>query len=212
MGISDLWAYVLGTVAIVLLPGPNSMFVLSVAARQGVRAGYTAACGVFVGDAILMTLASIGAASVLKALPALFMAIKVVGAAYLAWIGFNLLRSAAARWRRAELPVSDRSPDALQPFRRALVISLLNPKAILFFVSFFIQFVEPDSPNPALSFFILGVIAQVISALYLSSLIFGGSRLSSSFARHRRGASAATASVGLLFLGFGAKLATASMN
>ncbi|MCK6425408.1 MAG: leucine efflux protein LeuE [Burkholderiaceae bacterium] len=212
LGITDLTTYVLGTIAIVLLPGPNSLFVLSVAARRGVRPGYAAACGVFVGDTVLMTLAALGAASLLKALPALFLLIKMVGAGYLAWVGLQLLLGAVRRWR-GELPAVDAGRlDLTQPFRKALVISLLNPKAILFFVSFFIQFVDPAYPWPALTFLGLGLIAQVCSALYLSVLIFVGARLAAAFAAHRRAASAASSGVGVLFLGFGAKLATASLG
>ena len=66
-GVTDLQAYLIGLVLIILLPGPNSLFVLSVAVRDGVRAGYAAACGVFVGDAVLMFLSAVGVASVLKA-------------------------------------------------------------------------------------------------------------------------------------------------
>ena len=212
LGITDLTTYVLGTIAIVLLPGPNSLFVLSVAARRGVRHGYAGACGVFVGDTVLMTLAALGAASLLKAVPALFLMIKMVGAAYLAWVGVQLLRSALQRWR-GELPAARTSEEDLsQPFRKALVISLLNPKAILFFVSFFIQFVDPNYPWPALSFLALGAIAQICSAVYLSVLIFAGARLAAAFAARRRAASVASSGVGVLFLGFGAKLATASLG
>ncbi|TDM06225.1 MAG: leucine efflux protein LeuE [Ideonella sp. MAG2] len=211
-GITDLGTYVLGTIAIVLLPGPNSMFVLSVAARRGVRAGYAGACGVFVGDAVLMLLAALGAASVLKALPALFMVIKMVGAAYLCWIGVQLLIGAVRRWRGHLEPVAADAQDLSQPFRKALVISLLNPKAILFFVSFFIQFVDPAYPWPGLTFLALGAIGQVFSAVYLSVLIFAGARLAQAFAARRRAASVAATGVGALFLGFGAKLATASLG
>jgi leucine efflux protein len=212
LGITDLTTYVLGTIAIVLLPGPNSLFVLSVAARRGVRPGYAAACGVFVGDTVLMLLASLGAASLLKAVPALFVLVKVVGASYLAWVGVNLLIAALKRWR-GELPATEASAqDLSQPFRKALVISLLNPKAILFFVSFFLQFVDPAYPWPALTFLGLGLIAQGCSFIYLSVLIFAGARLAAAFARRRRLASVATSGVGTLFLGFGAKLATASLG
>ncbi|MBK7616229.1 MAG: leucine efflux protein LeuE [Vitreoscilla sp.] len=211
LGITDLTTYLLGTIAIVLLPGPNSMFVLAVAARRGVRTGYAAACGVFVGDTVLMTLAALGAASLLKALPALFLLIKVVGAAYLAWVGLQLFKSALQRWR-GQLPAAHAdAQDLRQPFHKALVISLLNPKAILFFVSFFIQFVDPAYPWPALTFLGLGAIAQCCSAIYLSVLIFAGARLAAAFAARRRTASLASAGVGTLFLGFGAKLATASI-
>ena len=211
-GITDLTTYVLGTIAIVLLPGPNSMFVLSVAARRGVRAGYAGACGVFVGDAVLMLLAALGAASVLKALPALFLVIKMVGAAYLCWIGVQLLIGAVRRWRGELASAEADAVDLSQPFRKALVVSLLNPKAILFFVSFFIQFVDPAYAWPGLTFLALGAIAQVCSAVYLSVLIFAGARLAKAFAARRRAASVAASGVGALFLGFGAKLATASLG
>jgi leucine efflux protein len=212
LGITDLWTYVLGTVAIVLLPGPNSLFVLSVAARRGVRHGYAAACGVFVGDAVLMTLAALGAASLLKAVPALFLVVKMVGAAYLAWVGVQLIAGAVRRWRGEAEAVRTSDEDLAQPFRKALVVSLLNPKAILFFVSFFIQFVDPGYAWPALTFLALGSIAQACSALYLSVLIFAGARLAAAFAARRRTASVASSGVGALFLGFGAKLATASLG
>src|SRR3546814_6017345 len=76
MGITDITTYIVGVVVIVLLPGPNSMFVLSVAARDGVRRGYRAALGVFVGDLVLMVLAAAGVASLLRAYPQLFFALK----------------------------------------------------------------------------------------------------------------------------------------
>ena len=98
------------------------------------------------------------------------------------------------------------------PFRTALLISLMNPKAILFFVSFFIQFVDPAYEHPALSFVILGVIVQICSVLYLSTLIFAGARLAAQFCRPRRVAAGATAGVGGVFIGFGAKLATATLG
>ena len=142
-GIADPLTYILGTIVIVLLPGPNSLYVLSVASQSGVRAGYLGACGIFFGDTILMVLSAMGMASLLKTTPALFMVVKYAGAAYLCWMGINLLHSA---WRlaRTEGTIAISAPpaplDPTRPFRTALLISLLNPKAILFFVSFFIQF------------------------------------------------------------------------
>lgn len=210
LGVTDIWTYVLGTVAIILLPGPNSLFVLSTAARRGVRVGYRAAAGVFLGDSVLMVLSAAGVASLLKAYPPLFLVIKYAGAAYLGYVGLTMLRGAWRRWR-SPAPVA--APDAEpvpHPFRRAAVISLLNPKAILFFISFFIQFVDPGYAYPALSFLLLGLIAQVVSALYLTVLIFTGTYLATQFRRRRRLAAGATTGVGALFLGFGVKLATAS--
>ncbi|HSI46872.1 MAG TPA: leucine efflux protein LeuE [Ideonella sp.] len=212
LGVTDIWTYVLGTMAIVLLPGPNSIFVLSVAARRGVRHGYAGACGVFVGDTVLMALAAVGAASLLRAVPTLFLVIKMVGATYLACVGVQLLRGAVRRWRGEVASVQASEAELSQPFRKALLISLLNPKAILFFVSFFIQFVDPAYPWPVLSFLMLGAIVQAFSALYLTVLIFSGARLAAAFAKRRRAASLASSGVGALFLGFGAKLATASLG
>lgn len=212
-GITDISTFVLGTIFIVLLPGPNSLYVMSVASRWGVGAGYRGACGIFLGDAILMVLSATGVASLLQTTPALFAVLKYAGAAYLAWMGLGLLRSALAIWRDGVADGGGQPPlDAARPFRTALLISLMNPKAILFFVSFFIQFVDPGYAFPALSFAILGAIVQLVSALYLSVLIFGGARLAQQFRQRRRLSAGATGGVGALFIGFGAKLASATLN
>ncbi len=220
MGITNIWTYLLGTVAIVLLPGPNSMYVLSTAAREGVRTGYRAAAGVFLGDGILMFLSAAGVASLLRAEPALFLVVKYAGAAYLCYIGVNLLRGVWRRLRTPSVPApTDAAPAApaqpateRRPFRRALLISLLNPKAILFFVSFFIQFVRPGAPHAWLAFLILGTIAELVSAAYLTTLIFTGSYLAAQFRRRRKLSNALTTGIAALFIGFAAKLATASLG
>ncbi len=214
-GITDVWTFVIGTIVIVLLPGPNSLYVMTVASREGIAAGYRGACGIFLGDTLLMIAAATGVASLLQATPALFMLIKYSGAAYLAWLGIKLLQAGLARWRQPADgtgdPLSQRL-DASRPFRIALLISLTNPKAILFFVSFFIQFVSPSYPYPVLSFAILGLIVQICSALYLTLLIFGGVHLARQVSRRRWLAAGGTGAVGALFIGFGAKLASASLN
>lgn len=214
LGITDFPAFLLITTITVLLPGPNSLFVLSVAARQGVRDGYRAAVGVFVGDGLLMIAAAAGLAPLLAAYPQVFTVLKLAGAAYLAWMGVGLLRAAWAQWRAAALPLSIEQAVkdgwVAKPFQRTLGISLLNPKAIFFFMAFFIQFVSPEAPYPVLSFAVLGLVLTCISGAYLSLLIFTGSRLAAVFRARRRLAAGATGSAGLLFIGFGAKLASAS--
>ena len=215
-GIPDLTTFVIGTIFIVLLPGPNSLYVVALASRQGIAAGYRGAFGIFAGDAILMLLSATGAASFWRSLPALFWVIKLAGAAYLAWIGFCLLRESVRGWRGRSAGIEPTGTalrfDGARPFRKALVISLMNPKAILFFVSFFVQFVDPGYAHPELSFLILGGIVQLCSALYLSMLIFGGAGLARHFRARRRLSAAATGSVGGLFIGFGAKLASATLS
>ncbi|MGW0854999.1 leucine efflux protein LeuE [Streptomyces sp. NPDC002690] len=218
LGVTDLPTYLVGLVLIVLLPGPNSLYVLSVAARRGVRTGYVAAAGVWTGDTVLMTLAALGAASLLQTTPLLFAVVKYAGAGYLTWLAFGMLRTARELWRERTRRVAELTEDAPaagepgtagareRPYRRALVVSIFNPKAILFLISFFVQFVDPDYAYPALSFVVLGGLLQLASFLYLSALIFGGTRLAAAFRRRKRLSATATSAAGLLFLGFAAKL------
>ncbi len=214
-GVTDLWTYVIGALGIILLPGPNSLFVLSVATARGVKAGYQGALGVFVGDTVLLTCTALGAAGLLRSNPALFMAVKYAGAAYLAWLGVNLVWSAIQKWRSTDAPAAaaaETPAHLAHPFKRALVISLLNPKAILFLLSFFVQFIDPTYETPAVPFLILSAIVMAFSALYLSALIFAGARLAQAFSRRKRLSAGLSSSVGALFMWFGAKLATANLN
>ena len=212
-GITDLTTFVLGTIFIVLLPGPNSLYVMTVAARYGIAAGYRGAAGIVVGDLILMTLAATGVASLLRAHPAILSALKYAGAGYLVFLGVGLLRAAVSNWRGTDT----HAPAHLRvgpgrPFRQALAISLMNPKAILFFVSFFIQFVSPSYPHPALSFLILGTVVQLCSIAYLSALIFGGTYLAEALRCRPKLSAMATGAVGALFIGFGARLASVGLG
>jgi len=102
------------------------------------------------------------------------------------------------------------SGGAERPYRRALVASLLNPKAILFFISFFVQFVDPAYSYPALSFLVLGFWVQLFSVTYLSLLIFSGARLAAVFRRRRALQVGGSAAAGGAFLAFAVKLSLAS--
>ncbi|MEV7957288.1 leucine efflux protein LeuE [Streptomyces sp. NPDC058316] len=218
LGVTDLPTYLAGLVLIVLLPGPNSLYVLSVAARRGVRTGYVAAAGVWTGDTVLMTLSALGASSLLRTTPVLFAVVKFAGAGYLTWLAIGMLRAAVTMWRErhrrmAELTEESDGPESAaaameRPYRRALVVSLFNPKAILFLISFFVQFVSES--NPALGFLVLGTLLQIASFLYLSLLIFTGSRLAAAFRRRKTLSAGATSVAGALFLGFAVKLSLAS--
>ncbi|WP_030865260.1 leucine efflux protein LeuE [Streptomyces sp. NRRL F-2747] len=214
LGVTDLPTYLVGLILIILLPGPNSLYVLSVAARRGVRTGYKAAAGVFTGDAVLMVLSAAGAGALLQTSPVAFGIVKLLGAGYLTWLAVGMMRGAWALWRsRAEREEEAGAAPAVEaaegerPYRRALLISLFNPKAILFLVSFFVQFVDPSYAYPALSFLLLGALLQLGSFLYLTLLIFSGTRLSAAFRRRKRLSAGATSAAGVLFLGFAAKLA-----
>lgn len=226
-GVTNITAFILGTIFIVLLPGPNSLFVLTVAIKRGHRMGFLGACGVFVGDGILMILTALGAVSVLQTHEILYNIVRFGGALYLSWIGLQLIIGGVKKWQTsaaphqsaaqqlnrelnqaiAEVAQQETQSDLPHPFYRALIISLLNPKAIFFFLSFFVQFIDPAYPNPAVPFLLQALIVQMCSAMYLIALIFFGYRLAHSFNTHYRVAAGLNVLVGSLFCGYGARLA-----
>lgn len=215
-GINNYLTYVAAVILVILLPGPNSLYVLALSAQQGIRNGWAAALGVFAGDALLMLLTAAGAVTVLKTSPALFLVIKYAGAVYLVYLGFRLLLNAWRSWKnRLE---GDRLHVQLQPIRarhafsKALLVSLLNPKAILFFLSFFVQFADPHYPAPVVSFLILGLTLQFFSLSYLAVLIYAGDRLADAFRQRRRISAISSGGVGLGFMAFAVKLALASAS
>lgn len=210
-GITDLTAYILGTIAIILLPGPNSLYCLSVAAAHGIGKGYRAIAGIFVGDGILILVTVFGAGSLLKLYPSLFNAIKLIGGLYLMYLGVKLLIGAYHTFSQRMI-LAQATPKLTIPathqnyFYRAMLLSLTNPKAILFFLSFFVQFVDPSYEHPLLSFLLLAVILQCISFAYLSVLAFAGQGLARRFNRHPLLIVLSMSLVGLLFIGFAIKL------
>lgn len=216
LGVQNLLTYALGALLIILLPGPSSLFTLSAAARLGVRAGYRAAAGMFLGETLLMVATAAGLASLLRANELVFAVVKYAGAGYLTWIAIGMIRAAWAMWRHrddtsteATAGAADAGPAANGGlFRRSLVITVLNPKAILFFLSFFVQFVDPGYAYPGLSFALLAAVYQAVSIAYVTVLIFSGTYLAAQFRRRRKLSAGLTTGAGALFLGFAAKLAT----
>ena len=216
-GITDLTAYIIGSIIIILLPGPNSLYCLSVSAAHGVRKGYRTVAGIFLGDSILILVTVLGMGSLLKLYPILFTAIKLLGGLYLCYLGVKLLISGYQTFRhRAQIadakPKLVTAPISQNFFYRALLLSLTNPKAILFFLSFFVQFVEPTYPHPFLSFLILAIILQLISFSYLSVMVFSGKNLSLKFSQSPTLIIVSTMLTGLLFIGFAMNLWLAQLS
>ncbi len=212
-GVVNYLTYVIGTVLIVLLPGPNSLYVLSLSAQQGRRLGWAAAMGIFVGDSVLMILTAAGAVTLLTAYPALFMLLKLAGALYLTYLGGHLIYGAWSSWKQkgSSSEVKILKPvSAKRAFNKALLVSLLNPKAILFFLSFFVQFVNPNYPVTAIPFIILAVTLQFFSLLYLGMLIYAGDKLANTFRKRYKVSALSNGGVGLGFVAFAVKLALAS--
>jgi leucine efflux protein len=141
-GIIHFPSYVIGAILIILLPGPNSLYVLALSAEQGWRKGIWASTGIVVGDAILMLSVALGSATVLASSPLIYSALRLLGAGYLAWLGFGIIRVGMARLQAKEATANTTSllqAEAIMrihPFLAALLLALTNPKAIFFFISF----------------------------------------------------------------------------
>jgi leucine efflux protein len=211
-GIVDFSGYLLGTLLIILLPGPNSLYVLTIATQKGWRSGAWGAFGIFIGDSILMIAVALGAASLLMSSPVIFGLVRGAGAIYLAWMGFGLLRSGLQRWslgaraRAYEIQVRLMQ---LHPMLAALSLSLTNPKAIFFFIAFFSQFIRPDIASPAYTFMYLAIVLQMMSMTYLGGLICAGQFFSKYFESRPRSAAVLWVIAGLLFIAFALRLVIA---
>jgi len=201
-GVLNFSSYLLGTIFIVLLPGPNSLYVLAQALSQNRARAWAAAAGIVLGDTVLMILAALGSASLMSYAPGVYAIVRWLGALYLGFIGLQLLLSAYQKLQ-AKTPATSRSWAVNTPaLRTALTLSLTNPKAIAFFISFFTQFVDPSYSQPALSFLILGVVLQIVSIAYLSCLIILGQKIATGLSLRPAIYSAVLGGTGLLFIAF----------
>jgi leucine efflux protein len=211
-GIIHFPSYLMGAILIILLPGPNSLYVLALSVERGWQKGIWAAAGIVVGDAIIMLSVALGAATVLASSPLTYGALRLLGATYLAWLGLGIIRVGSARFQTKESSV--KSPGLVQaeaimrlhPFLAALLLALTNPKAIFFFISFFTQFVDPDFHQPALGFFYLAVVTQLISMAYLAMLIGAGQYCLGLAKAYPMITASLWLATGLLFIGFSLRL------
>ncbi len=196
-GIVNFPAFVLASALLVLSPGPGTLAILG-AATGSRRAGFEALAGTSVGDAILVALASLGAASLLHSNPVAFDALRYGGGAYLAWLGMQALLS-----KEPSLAVS--TPEAGGAFQRSVLVTLLNPKAIVFFVAFFPQFTTPTAGVS--SFALLGTVFITMNCVYQAALISGANWVVAHLEQAPHWALWINRALGLAFLGFGVRLA-----
>ncbi|MDF7681055.1 leucine efflux protein LeuE [Enterobacteriaceae bacterium ESL0689] len=204
-GVLNYLTYLPGAIFIVLVPGPNTFFVLRTGIAYGIKRGYLAAMGVFIGDAVLMLLTFAGVATLIKTTPLLFNIIRYLGAIYLLWLGVKILYSVVA----CQKDEADSGAETERTIlKRALTLSLTNPKAILFYVSFFVQFIDVHSATPGVAFFILALTLEIISFTYMSFLILSGSVVTHYIKARKKLAKTGNGLIGLIFVGFAARLAT----
>ncbi|ABM04621.1 Lysine exporter protein (LYSE/YGGA) [Psychromonas ingrahamii 37] len=202
-GVINIWTYIAGLIFIILAPGPNSLYVLKTGASYGIATGYRAVAGVLLGDAILILLSYLGVASLVQASPILFTAMRYLGAAYLLYLGVSLIYS---NWVAPKVKTSSPKIKTEKVFRKSLSLSLTNPKALLFYVSFFIQFVDYSYHSTWISYSILATILEVFSLIYLSVLIVLGSAMTQYFHRNKSLAKLGNSLLGVFFMGFAARL------
>ncbi|GAB4056853.1 LysE family translocator [Catellatospora paridis] len=153
--------------AMVLTPGPNMMYLVSRSITQGRRAGLISLAGVAAGFLVYLTATNLGLSALFVAVPSLYLAVKLAGAAYLGWLAFKTLRPGG---------VSVFEPTALPPdsnrrlFTMGLVTNLLNPKIAIMYLSLIPQFIEPEAGHVLAQGFALGAV-QIAVAVTVNGLI-----------------------------------------
>jgi len=179
----ELWfLFFAASIALLAVPGPVVVLLFGYRMGYGRSVAAAAIPGVVLGDFVAMTISLLGAGAILKASATLFVALKLVGAAYLIWLGIQLWRSSAKPLVVDEIPTGRRQ---LVAFRTAFVVTALNPKDIVFFVAFLPQFITPE--RPALPQIIM-VEVTFLALVFLSSVAWvflGGTLLASLKGAHK---------------------------
>ncbi len=201
LGISDFGAFCAAILVFLALPGPGTLTLLTSTAKGGFRAGAAATLGVILGDQVLMWLAVAGVATLLATHPALFRALQYAGAAYLAWIGLRLLGS-----RQGATPVV--AIDTGHYLQQALTITLLNPKAIVFYMAFFPLFIDPAQHLGMATFAAMALTIASITAVYCLLLCWFAHVVGERVRSHRRLMRWLQRMAGLFLVGFGIRLGT----
>ena len=199
-GIADYGAFVAAIVLFLAIPGPGNLALVTSTSKGGIRGGLAATLGVIAGDQVLMWMAVAGVAALLAAYPAAFAAVQWLGAAYLAWLGFKMLTA-----KPGDAPVLHIKPHHY--FQQAVTITLLNPKAIVFYMAFFPLFVDPLRHQGMVTFGAMAATIAGLTFLYGLTVV-----LLTHFLAERMRANPAIVRTlqklaGVFLIGFGVKLA-----
>ncbi len=199
--IQNYTSFVLAVLVFQLIPGAGTIAILNATARHGISVGMAAVLGTLLGDLAMMLAAVAGLAATMQANPLLFSALQWFGAAYLCWMGLQLLRAPISA---APTTQNEQSSPRVY-FRQALAVSLTNPKVILFFVAFFPLFIQPHASTLTL----VAMMAHVtlLSLLYQAGLVLLGNGVATRLKNLPSARKIATRLAGLALIGFGLKLA-----
>ncbi len=209
LGIHDYSLFVMTAILLNLTPGPDTMYILGRSMAQGRRSGIASALGISTGCLVHTLAAAFGISAVLMTSSQAFFVVKILGAAYLIYLGVQMLRSPSvfqdARGDEAE--ASD-----FKIFRQGVVTNVLNPKVALFFLALLPQFVSKDSAHPTLALLMLGLTFVLTGTIWCLGLAFFAGFLSDHIRRSQRLSTAISRITGLTFLGLGVKLAVSERS
>ena len=163
-GISDYGAFAAAFVLLLFLPGPGNLALISSASKGGLAGGLASVFGLLLGDQILLWLTVAGVAAMLQTVPVLFAAVQWAGAAYLAYLGFKMITA-----KPGEGPSIQITPGHY--FRETLFITLLNPKAIMFYLAFFPQFIDPLNHQGWITFVEMALTSAVLGFAYCMAVV-----------------------------------------
>src|SRR5690606_12190770 len=198
-GISDYGAFVVAIIVFLAIPGPGNLALITSTGKGGIRGGLGATFGVIAGDQVLMWMAVAGVAALLAAYPVAFAAVQWLGAAYLAWLGWKMLTA-----KPGAAPVLNIQPRHF--FRQALAITLLNPKAIVFYMAFFPLFVDPQKHQGLITFGAMAATIAFLTFLYGLTAVLLTHFLAERMRANPRIGQALERLAGVFLIGFGIKL------
>ncbi len=203
LGIHDLPLFVVSGLLLNITPGADSLYIATRSATQGFKAGVMAALGIGAGCCVHIVAAALGLSAILAASSTAFTVVKYLGAAYLIYVGWSMLRS-----RPAQAAAVDAAPPAplRSIFAQGFLTNVLNPKVALFFLAFVPQFIEPTAPHKALAFLVLGAIFNFNGTLWCLFLAWLSARVGALGMGRRLGAWLNRA-VGAVFVFIGVRLA-----
>lgn len=199
LGIADYPAFCVAILAFLAIPGPGTFALLTSTAKGGFRAGAGATGGLILGDQVLLWLAVAGVAALLAAYPLALKAVQWGAAAYLGWLGWRLLSAAPG----SASPVHIESRSYL---RQAFFITLLNPKAIVFYMAFFPLFIDPARHLGAPTFLAMAATIAIVTAVYCLILCSCAVAVSTRLQADARFTRWIERAAGLLLIGFGVRL------
>lgn len=195
--------FIAASLVLIVTPGQDMVLVMSRSIAQGAAAGVATAAGVSVGLVGHTLLATLGLGALLRASEWLFLALKLLGAAYLVYIGVQLLRT-----RRAELAMSGGSPRSLRRlFFDGALSNIANPKIAVFYFAFLPQFVRPGATHPTLSIFVLGLAFAALTFLVKGPVGLGAGVLSGWLRSRPRALVWLYRTSGIVLVGLGVRLA-----